>query len=292
MLLSMHHALYDGHAYKLLLDDVLQVYDCQAVTPRLQLTSAVSRAFFLEDPKKPLSLWEQILSPFADAYARQFPDLSDGSRDVKTGFTTRKFELDRGVLSKASSAIDASIAQVLQLAWATILGAYMRTDKVVFGETRSLRFEDSSLEGVVAPMIATLPVAVNVESSTSARQSLVDIVERSSASRSSSFLSLQHVRRVLRRPLDQALFPAIFVMNSVESADSGFQLASRLWREAGELTNLTVEHPLAVNVYVSSDRISVHVSGSNQTMCVPTECFQRSDSDVRSQTCGQRRASG
>ncbi|KAL1728701.1 putative peptide synthetase [Schizophyllum commune] len=266
MLLSMHHALYDGHAYKLLLDDVLQVYDCQAVAPRLQLTSAVSRAFFLEDPKKPLSLWEQILSPFADAYARPFPDLSDGSRDVKTGFTTRKFELDRAVLSEASSAINASIAQVLQLAWATILGAYMRTDKVVFGETRSLRFEDCSLEGVVAPMIATLPVAVNVESSTSARQSLVDIVERSSASRSSSFLSLQHVRRVLRRPLDQALFPAIFVMNSVESADSGFQLASRLWREASELTNLTVEHPLAVNVYVSSDRISVHVSGSNQTI--------------------------
>ncbi|KAL1693266.1 hypothetical protein GGG16DRAFT_123376 [Schizophyllum commune] len=266
MLLSMHHALYDGHAYKLLLDDVLQVYDCQAVAPRLQLTSAVSRAFFLEDPKKPLSLWEQILVPFADAYARPFPDLSDDSRDVKTGFTTRKFELDRAVLSEASSAINASIAQVLQLAWATILGAYMRTDKVVFGETRSLRFEESSLEGVVAPMIATLPVAVNVESSTSARQFLVDIVERSSASRSSSFLSLQHVRRVLRRPLDQALFPAIFVMNSVESADSGFQLASRLWREASELTNLTVEHPLAVNVYVSSDRISVHVSGSNQTI--------------------------
>uniref|UniRef100_D8PSX8 Carrier domain-containing protein n=1 Tax=Schizophyllum commune (strain H4-8 / FGSC 9210) TaxID=578458 RepID=D8PSX8_SCHCM len=266
MLLSMHHALYDGHAYKILLDDVLQVYYCQAPAPRLQLTSAVSRAFFLEDPKRSLSLWEQVLAPFADAHVRPFPDLSDRSRDVKTGFTTRKFELDRAVLSETSSAVNASIAQVLQLAWAMILGAYMRTDRVVFGETRSLRFEDSSLEGVVAPMIATLPVAVNVESSTSARQSLVDIVERSSASRSSSFLSLQHVRRVLRRPLDQALFPAIFVMNSVESADSGFQLASRLWREAGELTNLTVEHPLAVNVYVSSDRISVHVSGSNQTI--------------------------
>lgn len=119
MLLSMHHALYDGHAYKLLLDDVLQVYDCQAVAPRLQLTSAVSRAFFLEDP---LSLWEQILAQFADGYAEPFAAL---------------------------------------------------------------------------PMIATLPVAVSVDFSSSARHSFVAMVERSSTSKSSPFLGSQRVRRAL-----------------------------------------------------------------------------------------------
>ncbi|KAL1744044.1 putative peptide synthetase [Schizophyllum fasciatum] len=266
MLLSMHHALYDGHAYKLLLDDVVQAYESQDVTSRLQLTSAISRAFFPEDPKKSLSLWEEVLTPFADAYSRPFPDLSDGSYPTTAGFTTRDFELDRASLSEASSRFDASIAQILQFAWATVLGAYLQTEKVVFGETRSLRFDDALLEGAVAPMIATLPVPVDVSATLPVRQALATFVERTSGGRSWSFLSLQHVRRVLRRPLDQVLFPTIFVMNSVETPDTGSQLASRLWREAGELTNLTVEHPLAINVYVSSDRISVHVSGSNQTI--------------------------
>ncbi|KAL1750201.1 hypothetical protein FB107DRAFT_252293, partial [Schizophyllum commune] len=119
MLLSMHNAPYDGHAYRLLLHDVLRVQNCQHVALRLQLTSAVSRAFFLEDP---LSLWEQILAQFADGYAEPFAAL---------------------------------------------------------------------------PMIATLPVAVSVDFSSSARHSFVAMVERSSTSKSSPFLGSQRAIIVL-----------------------------------------------------------------------------------------------
>ncbi|KAI5895830.1 uncharacterized protein SCHCODRAFT_02728937 [Schizophyllum commune H4-8] len=249
------------HTYKLLLDDVLQVHDCQHVAPRLQLTSAVPRAFFLlENPKKPPPFGNRFRCRLRTITLDLFPISRMARATSRPG--SRRASCIIGSVKRHQRVECSSSSTCLS----DDSGRVCADREGCVWQNPVFAYEGSSLEGLVAPMIATLPVPVNVDSSTSARRSLVAIVERSSASRSSSFLNLQHFRRVLRHPLNQALFPAIFVMKSVDSADSGLQLAPRLWREAGELTNLTDERPLAVNVYVSSDRIFVHVSGSNATV--------------------------
>ena len=163
------------------------------------------------------------------------------------GFTTREFALPRKDLADASAALNASIGNVLQVAWAVILGAYMHTDKVVFGETRSLRFVDAALEDTIAPMIATIPIAVALDPSSSVRSTIEGLSQHTTGKAARYFVTLQHVRKVLRRPVGQPLFPAIFVVN----AEAPEARDVELWEEAGNLVNLTVEHPLAVNVYVS-----------------------------------------
>ncbi|KAG7451863.1 putative peptide synthetase [Guyanagaster necrorhizus] len=266
LMLSIHHALYDADAIGYLLADVQTAYQGGDLTPRLQLSSALSLVSGNTDPKTSDAFWQDVLSPFADEHANLWPNLSsheDCGR--KTRFYAASFEPDRTALAFAANEVQSSISHVLQAAWSFILSSYLRTDKVVFGETLSLRVGNAKLASAIAPLITTTPVAANVTGNSSPRSLISAISSLSTKCVTHRFVSLQRVRRILQKPVRQPVFPAIFVIYSVDE-EGNPQTAQSLWTDCTDIASLGVEHPLAVNVAVTADKVVVNVLGSSDFM--------------------------
>ncbi len=273
MMLSIHHALYDGNAIQFLLDEVQLAYHGRPLGDHLQLTGALSASLFAHEAQESQAFWDNALTPFADVDATPWPTLLDRSpaSDEKSRFLASSFRADRTILSQAASEVDASVSHVLQAAWSFVLSAYMGTSKVVFGETLSLRVGNASLERAVAPLITTTPVLAAVEESTTPRALIGQLACLSTNSSPHRLVSLQRIRKALQRQIHQPVFPAIFVIFTEEEDDEdslSLTPPDKLWSGWTEVTELGVEHPLAVNVYVSGTEVKVDVLGSSKFMYV------------------------
>jgi len=268
MMLSMHHALYDGDAMVLLLEGLLSAYNREALPSRMQMTEALSSAFFsFEHKDDPLEFWEKTLQPFANPSALPWPTLLSTSIASRkdSGFITNSFSIDRAHISTLASELNVSASHFLQAGWATVMSAYLGTSKVIFGETRSARLGSVALETSIAPLIMTIPIAVELTSEITVRRLVQRLGELSAQSMGHNLVSLQHVRRVLKTPMGQPVFPTIFVMNAGNgSAESEILSTSDLWAESKEILDLGVEHPVAVNVYVGETSVVVKVSVNSQ----------------------------
>ncbi|KAF9033277.1 acetyl-CoA synthetase-like protein [Hymenopellis radicata] len=271
MMLSIHHALYDGNAIQYLLDEVQLAYHGRPLGDHLQLTGALSASLFAHEAQESQAFWDNALTPFADVDANPWPTLLDRSpaSDEKSRFLASSFRADRTVLSQAASEVDASVSHVLQAAWSFVLSAYMGTSKVVFGETLSLRVGNASLERAIAPLITTTPVLAAVEKSTTPRALISQLARLSTHSSPHRLVSLQRIRKALQRQIHQPVFCAIFVIFTEEDEEEGslsLTPPDKLWSGWTEVTELGVEHPLAVNVYVSGTEVKVDVLGSSKFM--------------------------
>ncbi|KIK50220.1 hypothetical protein GYMLUDRAFT_51337, partial [Collybiopsis luxurians FD-317 M1] len=260
MMLSMHHALYDAHTMSYLLRDVQREYYAYHATHRLQLSSSLACTFFVNNPMGSLHVWEDILTPFADRHSRAWPNLSDKSSVSQMQFFSATFDSDRGALARVFSQLGASVGHLLQAAWSIISASYLKTDRVVFGETLSLRLGSYALQHAFAPLITMKPVVARVENHTTPRAIIEELAKLTKLSSNHRFIGFQHVRRLLQRPVNQPLFPSIFVVyfeeeDGISSLDEG----ESLWSSPVDVSSLGVEHPIAVNVRVAEDRVVVDV---------------------------------
>ncbi|KAK0185195.1 putative peptide synthetase [Armillaria mellea] len=266
LMLSIHHALYDADAIGYLLDDVQTSYQGGSLSPRLQLSSALSMVSGNTDPRLSDAFWQDVLSPFADEHSNFWPNLSsDEDFDRETRFYSSSFEPDRNALVRAATEAQSSISHVLQAAWSYILSSYLRTDKVVFGETLSIRVGNAKLASAIAPLIITTPVAARIVGNSSPRALISAIASLSGQCVNHRFVSLQRVRRILQKPVRQPVFPSIFVIYSADE-EAPPQTAQSLWTDCTDIANLGVEHPLAVNVAVTANKVVVNVLGSSDFM--------------------------
>ncbi|KAF9077098.1 hypothetical protein BDP27DRAFT_1414219 [Rhodocollybia butyracea] len=263
MMLSMHHALYDAHTMSYLLEDVQRQYYGKAPLPRLQLSSALSSVFFADTPRDSLRVWEDILTPFANRDARGWPTLSDRAESDR--FFSATFDIDFSSLMELTTESNTSISQILQAAWSIVSAAYLKTDRVIFGETLSLRLDDYSLQYAIAPLITTKPVVVHINDSVTPRIIIEELTRLTKLSSQSRSIGFHHVRRVLRLPVSQSLFPSIFVVYFEEENPSSLGTEG-LWLNPLDISRLGVEHPVAVNVHISGIKVVVDVLGNGEKM--------------------------
>ncbi|KAF9056962.1 hypothetical protein BDP27DRAFT_1372891 [Rhodocollybia butyracea] len=263
MMLSMHHALYDAHTMSYLLEDVQRQYYGKAPLPRLQLSSALSSVFFADTPRDSLRVWEDILTPFANRDARGWPTLSDRAESDR--FFSATFDIDFSSLMELTTESNTSISQILQAAWSIVSAAYLKTDRVIFGETLSLRLDDYSLQYAIAPLITTKPVVVHINDSITPRIIIEELTRLTKLSSQSRSIGFHHVRRVLRLPVSQSLFPSIFVVYFEEENPSSLGTEG-LWLNPLDISRLGVEHPVAVNVHISGIKVVVDVLGNGEKM--------------------------
>ncbi|KAK0501009.1 putative peptide synthetase [Armillaria luteobubalina] len=266
LMLSIHHALYDADAIGYILADVQTSYQGGSLSSRLQLSSALSLVSGNTDPRLSDAFWQDVLSPFTDEHANFWPNLSS-DEDVgrETRFYSSSFEPDRNALARAASEAESSISHVLQAAWSYMLSSYLRTDNVVFGETLSVRVGNAKLASAIAPLITTTPVVARIIGNSSPRTLISAIAALSRQCVNHRFVSLQRVRRILQKPVRQPVFPSIFVIYSVDE-EAPLQTAQSLWADSTDIANLGVEHPLAVNVAVTANKVVVNVLGSSDFM--------------------------
>ncbi|EOQ99429.1 Nonribosomal peptide synthetase 2 [Wallemia ichthyophaga EXF-994] len=250
LMTSLHHAIYDGDALKFIYQDVENAYMRKYKATRTSLKDAMS--VINTDVNTTKQFWNKVLEPFAETSNTEWPVLHNDNSQRSQRFWTKGF----------SDVKRANINQLLQAAWAVLQSRYTSTEDVIFGETLSLRGLAPGLESVVAPMIATLPVALKVDKNASARQLMDNLSTLASASSPHKFVGLQHVRQALKCASGAPLFPALFVL----IVESGEETKGDLFKDNFEIGELDVEHPVAINAFIRGDSVQIDILGSNLLM--------------------------
>ncbi|KAL4920172.1 hypothetical protein BDW62DRAFT_177794 [Aspergillus aurantiobrunneus] len=188
MVWTIHHVVYDGWSEPILLQQVSNALQKQPIEIQSQMREFVKYVRDTDDTAME-EFWRRELR---GAVGPQFPRLP--SRDylpVPNGMVERHINVEIGAGSSFT------MATLIRAAWAIVASQYTGSDDVVFGET--LMGRDIALpgvEGIIGPLIATVPVRVHVHR-TSSVQAYLQSVQKAMLSRTPyQHMGMQNIRKV------------------------------------------------------------------------------------------------
>ncbi|CAK7215086.1 NRPS [Sporothrix curviconia] len=264
LMLSMHHALYDGESSRMLLEVVAKLYQ----NPDVELDTDTGGAANLR--LLPLSrglelgllssvvqrdeasaAWTKHIHSLVDtdgAVNAPFPDLTGSRQPQAHAILSAKATIPAEFLAPAADRPD--LPRLVLSAFGCVLAAILEVKTIVLGQTVSQRILHSDLARVVGPAVATLPVAIR----THAASAIALWAEMGRAASSLGALA-HHLHPVdIKKMVNEgsgdphAPFPALFVYHPASDEaldDSGVQT----FNETGQALSLHVEHPMALNVF-------------------------------------------
>ncbi|KAI9324347.1 hypothetical protein DFJ73DRAFT_251690, partial [Zopfochytrium polystomum] len=221
---TIHHALYDGWTVERLFDDLLSLYygrvDSDAVIAAgLQQPSFrhVVRGFEAAASNlEHASFWKAYLADLAPAepltLGRATTSFVDSiSEDAPVCLLSRQ-SLDKA--KEGSRAANVPLSILLKAAWALTLRKYERSSDVVFGHVMYSRHEAGS-EGIVGPLINTVPFRIHLDDSISVQKLLTDVLNQHNVVQEYAGVSLADAHRWANLSGQAKLFNTLFVLEDV-----------------------------------------------------------------------------
>ncbi|ODQ71594.1 hypothetical protein LIPSTDRAFT_4826 [Lipomyces starkeyi NRRL Y-11557] len=165
IMLTMSHALYDGHSVGLFFSDVYEAYERSNPILRPHFGRLLSRIIAESQCESHISYWRAKLG---GSYIEDFPDL-----DSRTDGTDRSILLCRAEMSsKVSPQVLSVFAKrngvtfqtIGQTCWAILLSLYLGLSDVVFGTVLSGRTTEED-EQVQFPSMVTIPTRASIRGS-------------------------------------------------------------------------------------------------------------------------------
>lgn len=190
MVWTVHHVLYDGWSEPVIIEKVRNALAGENIEMQAHMKDFVK---FVQDTDDIAmnDFWRQELN---GAVGPQFPRLP--YRDY---LPTPNGMVERIIPFEAVAGSPFTLATFIRGAWALVASQYTRSDDVVFGETLTGR--DISLpgvEGIVGPLIATVPIRIHV-SRDSTVESYLQAVQQSILARTPyQHMGMQNIRKVSR----------------------------------------------------------------------------------------------
>ncbi|TQW00269.1 nonribosomal peptide synthase SidD [Cordyceps javanica] len=188
MVWTIHHVVYDGFSEPLLLGRVRSMLNGDDAHSTSHMRHFVK---FLQtvEAEKLSSFWRDELN---DAIGPQFPSLP--SRDY---FPTPNATAHHIIsLEQWKNKSSSTIATLLRSAWAIVASKHISSDDVVFGET--LMGRDIALAGVESicgPMVATVPIRVQIDFSKTVSDLLRDVQQTMSRIVPYQHAGMQNIRK-------------------------------------------------------------------------------------------------
>ena len=193
MVWTLHHAVYDGWSEPLLLEKVHAAL--QNTTP--PATPSATMGDFVKHITAipPTTLQSFWLNELRGAVGPQFPRVP--SRDF---LPTPDTLLERHIpLTLPATKFPFTLATLIRAAWALVASQHSGNDDVVFGETLTGRdIPLRGVEGIVGPLIATVPVRVRVARAGSVGGYLQGVQSAALARTPFQHMGMQNIRRVSR----------------------------------------------------------------------------------------------
>lgn len=188
MVWTIHHVVYDGWSEPILLQQVSNALQKQPIEIRSQMREFVK---YVRDTDESAmeEFWRRELR---GAVGPQFPRLP--SRDFlpnPNGMVERHISLNIGAGSPFT------MATLIRGAWSLVASQYTGSDDIVFGET--LMGRDIALpgvEGIIGPLIATVPVRVHVHRTSSVEAYLRSVQKAMTSRTPYQHMGMQNIRKV------------------------------------------------------------------------------------------------
>ncbi|KAG0156567.1 hypothetical protein PDIDSM_3748 [Penicillium digitatum] len=232
VLVHIHHAIYDGWSWQLLLKDLRSVLSGKEITAKPPYNVVAN--FFIEhkldkSATESLAYWQDQLQGFNPA---NFPTFY-GNADIAhaTEKTTRVLDISVSKLNEVSQHLRVSRQTIFQAAFCYLLTSYLGTGDVTFGTVFSGRtLPLKGIETVLGPCIRTLPTRMNLDKMEDVTDLLLALQNMNRKSLEHGSLPLQDIKKVSGVDLDCSLFDTALVwQESIWSDDD----QGSVFREVG-----------------------------------------------------------
>ncbi|PLB33914.1 nonribosomal siderophore peptide synthase SidC [Aspergillus candidus] len=240
LFISIHHALYDGESFSMLLEDVAARYAAESV-PERGSPSAFIEHIYSQDQSKAQQHWAQHL---ADCHPTTFRDdfnVMEHPKPANKLLSTKLSELER-----RSASLHTTVPNLVQAVFALLLADTVGVSDLTYGLVLSGRAVSvPGAESVLLPCITTIPGRLNTSDLDTVNE-VVGAVQKSTVkSLDFQHTSLRHIQRWLKSetPLFDCLFSYI---------RSTAPPKHNLWSELD--SHMPAEYPLAVEVEANHDK--------------------------------------
>jgi amino acid adenylation domain-containing protein len=232
LLVHIHHALYDGWSWQLMLKDLYCLLRGEELPPKPAYD--VVADFFIEyklcETANESSLfWRDQLQGSSPA---TFPNFH-GRTDVSPGTqeASRELQISTSKLAEASQTLRVSRQTIFQAAYCYILSTYLGSDDVTFGTVFSGRtIPVKGIENVLGPCIHTLPTRMDLGKMQNATDLLLAIQNMNRKCLEHGSLSLQDIKKASGIDLQSNLFDTAFVWQESIWSDQDYR---DVFREVG-----------------------------------------------------------
>ncbi|KAJ5777126.1 hypothetical protein N7520_000372 [Penicillium odoratum] len=213
VLIHIHHALYDGWSWQLILKDLHRILLGEETPPRPAYN--ILSDFFIEhklsEKATETSLfWRDQLQGFSPTPLPNFhgkTDLAPGTREV-----TCVLDISVPKLNEVSQHLLVGRQTIFQAAFTSILSSYIGSHDVVFGTVFSGRtLPVKGIETVIGPCIRTLPTRMNLDKMKNVSDLLLAIQNMNRKSLEHGNLPLQDIKKISGIDFDQQLFDTALV---------------------------------------------------------------------------------
>ncbi|KAJ4397461.1 Non-ribosomal peptide synthetase [Gnomoniopsis smithogilvyi] len=253
MVLSFHHAIYDGDSMDFLAEDVQSAYaQLEFSSDRCQLSEAMTRITLGSAEGASTAFWQKELQGFDASESGRLLNSKKSSsssaiihrtQEIKSSISARDF-------AKSAESFEVlSITAVLRVAFGQMLSELMESPDVLFAEIKSDRVLDPQLQDAVAPLVSVIPVPFR---STGSPADLIKDQHRLAREgmRNRSVRS-SLIRNLTGKSASEPLYPAVFVFHPHSSEQP--KTGSQLWSRIEDLVDIAVEHPLVLNAFENAD---------------------------------------
>ncbi|KAJ5485398.1 Nonribosomal peptide synthase sidC [Penicillium diatomitis] len=212
LLVQIHHALYDGWSWQLIMRDLRQLLSGEAIEPRPSYT--LISDFFAEHKLghsyiNSLNFWRDRLqgSPVAP-----FPKFVASVTPVGTQEASRDLQISIERLAEASQTLHVSRQTIFQAAYCYLLSTYLGSDDVTFGTVFSGRtLPVKGIESVLGPCIRTLPTRMAMGQMRTVADLLLAIQNMNHRCLEHGSVSLQDIKKASEIDPRASLFDTAFV---------------------------------------------------------------------------------
>lgn len=256
MMLSMHHSLYDYDTSETILRIVTDIFHqssavCQTDVVQFERGMVLGLLPTSEQRAEAASFWAERLAGLRETSGvlnAPFPDLTQSRQKQDEGILSVKRPISEVFLA---AGVPTSLPTLFQSAFGCVMASYLELKAVVLGQNVSQRLLHPDLANVAGPAIATLPLAVRADAS-SAEELWAEM-----ASDSSNLFRVTHnlhpvdSKRLLNEGVgsSSAPFAGVFVFHPASAGDDEVEPQDLLFREIEQALSLSVEHPLAFNIF-------------------------------------------
>ncbi|KAK5988142.1 Nonribosomal peptide synthetase dtxS1 [Cladobotryum mycophilum] len=218
LVFSIHHAIYDGAAFTLLVAIIEKAYAARVsknmperLTERTKFNTFVRHVRDVNDDSE--TYWRSYLE---NAEFTPFPSLP-ASVTEPAGDKTLEFTIK--VVSNAS---EVTMATVIRGAVSIVIGQHTNSTDVIFGAISSGRNAPvANVSTIVGPTIATVPVRVRLQSDQTIRDYLKTIQQQSIDTTLYEQLGLQRIARISEDTRTACDFQTLLVIQPKEASQPG-----------------------------------------------------------------------
>lgn len=213
LLVHIHHALYDGWSWQLMLKDLHHLLRGEELPPKSAYN--VVADFFIEyklsETATESSLfWRDQLQGSSPATFPNFHARIDVPPDTQEA--SRELQISTSKLAEASQTLRVSRQTIFQAAYCYILSTYLGSDDVTFGTVFSGRtLPVKGIENVLGPCIRTLPTRMDLGKMQNATDLLLAIQNMNRKCLEHGSLPLQDIKKASGIDLQSNLFDTALV---------------------------------------------------------------------------------